>query len=354
MAQGVIHVVQHLRPGGIENLVLEMLRVSPATQEVHIVSLEGDKETALRHWKRPRPHADHLHFLQKSSGIRPGTLFRLARLFRRLRPSTVHTHHIGPLFYGGLAARLARVPRVIHTEHDAWHLKAARRRRLQGLLLSLARPVLVADAEAVAAEIRRCWPASDPHVIANGIDTDRFTPGGRAEARRFLKLPERAPLIGCAARLEAEKGHRFLIAALAELAEPTHLVLAGQGTLEPALRDQIEALGLRHRVHFLGHVDDMPAFYRALDVFCLASLNEGLPLSPLEAQACDVPAVLTDVGACGEALCPDTGVLVPRADVAALAGALTQQLRRRSVVGPRAYVCRHHDLRHVVSAYAAV
>ena len=346
-----LQVVQHLHPGGIETMALDLMRFTEQGQEVHVVSLEGEKGAALAAWKRLVPLAERLHFLEKPPGVSLPTLFRLRRLIRVLDPEVVHTHHIGPMLYGGLAARLAGVRRVIHTEHDAWHLRRAPERKRQSLIIALVRPTLVADARVVAQELKAIYPGRRFQVIANGIDTERFTPGDKSAARRSLGLPEGVPLIGCAARLEEVKGHDVLLTALNLMPADVHVALAGSGSLEDSLRSRARKLGIAGRVHFLGNVEDMPAFYRAIDVFCLPSNREGMPLSPLEAQACGTPCVVTDVGGSREALCPATGTFVPPRAPGLMAASLERHLESTPPVSPREFVLARGDVRRMARAY---
>ena len=351
MSKVIVQVVQHLRPGGIEAMALELQRHAASGLVVHVASLEGEHDSALAAWPRLGPPAARLHFLGKRSGIDPVLVWRLRGLLRRLRADAVHTHHIGPLLYGGLAARLAGTPRLVHTEHDAWHLSETRRRRLQATLVGLLRPHLVADALLVRDAAEAALPGHRYTVIGNGIDTHRFTPGDQDVARHALGLPRNVRLVGCAARLETVKGHVHLLRALTRLPADVHLALAGEGSLAGALGDETQALGIGARVHFLGNVEAMPDFYRALDLFCLPSLREGLPLSPLEAQACGVPCVLTDVGGNREALWSHDGTLVPAADEAALARALATRLNHAGHDDPRDFVVRQADVRGMTRAY---
>jgi glycosyltransferase involved in cell wall biosynthesis len=166
-------------------------------------------------------------------------------------------------------------------------------------------------------------------------------------------------LIGCAGRLEQVKGQDLLVEAIARLAMPdVHLVLAGSGNEARTLQSRVDALGLSHRVHMPGRVDDMPRFYQALDLFCLPSRREGMPLAPLEAQACGVPAVVTDVGGAAETVCPRTGMRVPPNDVTALSAALDRALQRSRAAGTtataRRFVQHHGDIRRTCEAYLAL
>ena len=141
---------------------------------------------------------------------------------------------------------------------------------------------------------------------------------------------------------------------MALIDSPLHVALAGTGSEEQALKQLAAQLGITARVHFLGHVDNMPCFYQALDLFCLPSLNEGFPLSSLEAQACSIPAVVTDVGGSKETLCPDTGVLVEPANPGAMANKLIAAIRSKSIANPRHFVVDTADLKITQQAYRSL
>lgn len=348
----VIQIVQHLRPGGIETMALDLMKFCEQHENALIISLEGQRDAAIRQWPRLRAFDHQLIFLDKKPGIHPLLVLTLRRLFKQLKADVIHSHHIGPLLYGGIAARLAGVRCLLHTEHDAWHLNSPRRCTLLRRLVALLRPSLVADADAVADEISRRLNGQQVRVIRNGIDTARFVPGKKTVARARLKLPEQVHLIGCSGRLEKVKGQRFLIEAMNFLPDDVHLVLAGSGSTENRLRHQVRQLKLDNRVHFLGSIDTMNTFYQALDLFCLPSLNEGLPLSPLEAQACNIPAAVTDVGGARETLCPDSGVLLPPGNAVVIASRLQQMLGDGQRAAPRQFVRQQGDVRLMAKSYA--
>jgi glycosyltransferase involved in cell wall biosynthesis len=349
-----VQVVQHLSPGGLETMVLELMRHASEKLNCQIVALEGTRIDAYARWPRLIPFDAQLHFLNKAPGLSPLALSRTVRLLKRLRATAVHTHHIGPLLYGGLAARLSGVRVLVHTEHDAWHLQSPQRRRLQDRVIGLVRPTLVADSEIVNAELARLLPRRNYRVIPNGIDCARFDLGNRAEARRQFGLPEDQKLIGCASRMELVKGHDRLLKAHALLPPDVHLALAGNGSLEQEVWATVRRLGTADRVHFLGHIDDMPAFYQALDLFCLPSEMEGMPLAPLEAQACGIPCVATEVGGVREAVCPETGILVPATTPDHLARGLSVGLSVAPGVKVREFVLQNADLRTVATAYQSL
>jgi len=348
-----VQIVQHLRPGGIETMALDLHDYfQQQGDESYIISLEGDIESALAAWPRLSRHGRNIIFLDKPDKFSVAFLWKLIRVLKDLRTTVVHTHHIGPLLYGGLAALFVRPSVHIHTEHDAWHLENRHHRNLQKWLLRIARPVLVADAESVAEAMRKFLKPRNLTVIRNGIDTTRFIVGDRADARADLGLPQDKKIIGCSGRLELLKGQALLIQSLTHLPDTVHVALAGIGSNEAALRDECQQLGLADRVHFLGRIDDMPLFYQALDCFCLPSYKEGMPLSPLEAQSCGIPAIVTDVGGSKESLCTDTGSLIPSGDAMAIVDKVQQILARPLAHSPRVFVQENGGIDHMASEYS--
>lgn len=363
----VVHVVQHLRPGGIECLVLEMLKHSP--DETYIVSLEGNAVELLAHWPRLKEYSSQLYFLNKCSGWQPSVVKQLTEIFSALKAEVVHTHHIGPLIYAGTAARLNRIQHRIHTEHDAWHLSGLKRRVLEFLALRWVRPHLVADALLVAKNIQNVGFHYPLSVIQNGIDSQYFSPGDQAQALKILGLNKRLgrsdesikknvsrqKVIGTAGRLVAEKGYRVLIESMKKLPESVVLLIAGEGPLKNELIEHIQTHNLEQRIFLLGNLSDMLPFYQAIDLFVLASNKEGLPLSPLEAQACNKPVVLTNVGACKEACCQESGLLVPANNSQALSVAIQRQLDQLAAgtenISPRKFIKEYRDIRQMISAY---
>jgi len=350
----VMQIVQHLKPGGIETMALDLQKFKADNEEVFIVSLEGNQQQAFENWPKLKDYADQLFFLDKAPGIQLKTLWQLVKLFRKLNVSSVHTHHIGPLIYGGLAARFAGISSIVHTEHDAWHLQNRKRCFVQKCILSCVKPTLIADAETVAKSLKQQLKNITPQVILNGIDTDRFVPGNQQLARDKLGLPAGISLIGTSGRLESVKGQSYLIEAISLLPNRFHLAIAGIGSLADDLKKQAEQLQISHRIHFLGLVDEMPNFYQSLDLFCLPSLAEGMPLSPLEAQACGIRAIATQTGGTHETICSKTGFMIESQSAHAIKHAVLQASIESNPGNPRDFVCQHGDVKKMASCYAQV
>lgn len=329
-------IIQHLQPGGIESLALTLLEqfdkpktLGKSTNNTKnmIISLEGNKEQAIKAWPRLESYADQLIFLNKPDKFSLSTIKNLKSQLKEHNILAIHTHHIGPFIYGGLAGSAAGIKNHIHTEHDGWHLQNAKHSGIQRCLNYFLDPTLVADAQEVAKQVLNHTGAFS-QVIYNGVDTQRFQPiqslSDKRKLRSYWGLDRDCLLVGAAGRLESVKGHEYLIRAMALLSDNVHLVIAGDGRCATQLRILADTLDIAARVHFLGQTDQVHKFYPMLDVFCLPSLNEGFPLAPLEAQACNVPTIVTNVGGASETLCPVSGVAVTAADEYALAAAIQQ------------------------------
>lgn len=173
-----------------------------------------------------------------------------------------------------------------------------------------------------------------PHirVIPNGVDGKRFFPLPTLEARRRLGLEPEGPVVLTVGSQDEVKGTRYLLDAVAMLRDVPglRLVLVGDGPLRGTLERLGEELGISERVLFAGKRDhtEIPLWMNAADVFCLPSLREGHPNVVMEALACGIPVVASDVGAVSEVLRPEAGIVVPPADASALAHALRAALRR--------------------------
>jgi glycosyltransferase involved in cell wall biosynthesis len=175
-------------------------------------------------------------------------------------------------------------------------------------------------------------------VVGNGVDVEQFQPVDRAEARRRLGLPDEAKVLISVGGLVERKGmHRVVdcLPALLATHPDLHYLIVGsggpEGDMRPELEAQVARLGLGGRVHFLGALP--PAELKwplsAADVFALATRNEGWANVFLEAMACGLPVVATDVGGNAEVVCrPELGSIVPFGDAAALERALAAALDR--------------------------
>jgi glycosyltransferase involved in cell wall biosynthesis len=298
----------------------------------------------------------------KRPGLRLGAVRPLHSLFRELRPDVVHTHQVGALFYAGPAARFARVPLIVHTEHGK-HYAARRRTRWLGWLAGRCAARFFCVSQDIAAEVRDCRivAARKVCVVPNGIDTARFGPGnGAAAVRQSLAIPADAPVVGTVGRLSEVKRQDLLLRAFARVRShvpAARLLLVGDGPLLADLRALASGLGLDGVVHFAGYQAEPQSFLAAMDLFALTSRSEGMPLVVLEAWAAGLPVVASAVGGLPALIDSGrTGLLFPSGDETALADALLRLLTdepARRLLGDegRREATSRYDIRHMAGNY---
>ena len=349
----VIHIVNQMRPGGIETMVIDL--VTKSRHPSRIMSLEGTASGLLENWTALASFADRLEAFDRPPRLDLKLVLRIARRFRALRPHTVFVHRTNPLLYGGIAARLAGVPTVVHVEHDVWHYQQPNRRRLVTVAAKLVRPLHFAVSQTIAATLSEMLPHQEVRVVPGGVDLARFGRVCRDEARKALGLPADIRVVGSVGRLEPVKGHKTLIEALPYLPDDMVVVVVGQGSEANGLKDRAATLGVADRVRFLGHRDDVDRLMPAFDVFCLPSFSEGLPRVVMEAQAAGVPIVASDVGSVRQAVDPDTGRLIAPGDPAALADTLRAlTLTEAAAASCRRFALDHFSIERMISTYDAM
>lgn len=181
----------------------------------------------------------------------------------------------------------------------------------------------LSNSEATSTRLQERVGVGTDGVVYAGLDLDQFSPKGPAVDR-----PE-DPLLLYLGRVDEGKGLFDLLNAHKRLhkTHPTVLRIVGDGELTDTLRDRVNELGTADHVEFVGSVphSEVQRHYRAADVYCLPSYSEGFPLGNIEAMACGLPVVSTDIAPVREQISnEDNGLLFPPGDVAAL----TDRLKR--------------------------
>lgn len=239
-------------------------------------------------------------------------ILRLARLIKQERPTILHTHTAKAGAVGRIAALLAgsaRPPIVVHTFHGhvlRGYFNPLTTLGFRTLERWLAR--VTTALVAVSPEVRddlvklRVAPASKFTVVRLGIELDERTGSDedvRAETRRQLGVAQDAFVVGWVGRMTAVKRTDDVVRALRGLVDrgvDAYLVLVGDGPDRDQLERYAHELGIVKRCLFVGYQQDVARFYSAIDALLLPSVNEGTPVSVIEALAAQRPAVATRVG----------------------------------------------------------
>jgi glycosyltransferase involved in cell wall biosynthesis len=261
----------------------------------------------------------------------------LVRLFARTRPDIVHTHTSKAGFVGRLAARLARVPIVIHQPHGHvfYGYFGPRRTALYTALERRAARwcdrIITLTERGIEEHLARGIGRPAQYVtVPSGVPTARLRARApsRPVARARLGVAAEAYLVVGFGRLVPIKGFDVLVDALpavAALVPSTRVLLIGDGEEREALEARAERLGVSERLRITGAVDDVIALLAAADVLAAPSRNEGMGRVLVEAMAIGVPVVGTTVGGIPDVILDgECGRLVPPGDTAALGEALAE------------------------------
>lgn len=367
----VCHVITGLNTGGAETMLRKLIATTEGkgvTNAVVSLTDHGPLGEELASTGTP------LHVLGMPRGTpQVRALGKLRDMLASQRPHILHTWMYHANLFGGLAARLERMPTVL------WNIRAARlepgsesrttiwvARGSAHLARFLCRRIVTNSEEARRVHEQLGYPASLFEVIPNGFDLSRFRPNpdARAAVRAELGIPADAVLIGLIARFHPAKDHGTFLDAAARLAaqrSDVHFVLAGDDVAwnNPALARHIDRAGIRARTHLLGRRTDLHRIFAALDLCALSSLYESFPNVLGEAMASGVLCVTTNVGDAAE-IVGDTGIVVPTRAPAALADgassllALDPAVRRDLARRARQRVVDRYSLGAVAERYMRV
>lgn len=349
----IAHVVTTLAIGGLEKVVLDLVRGRDQKAFSAQVLCLDESGVLQRDFAAVGVPVDVIG----TRGSVPRRILRLARRLKTLRPDVLHTHNPQAHLHGAWAAKLARVPVVVHTRHGQNRADRPALAMLSRVATAwTARFVAVSEAAARMSREREGVPASKLMVIRNGIDLERFP-----APERWPSLPRgRAVTVG---RLDPIKDHATMLRAVrlaADRIPGLRLDIVGDGPSRQDLEALRAAFGLDDRVSFHGYHADVMPFLSGADVFVLSSLSEGISIALLEAMASGLPVIATDAGGNREVILDGrTGHLTPVGSAEALADAIVRLESDPGAIermgrASRLRIEKEFSLQHVVARYEEI
>ena len=351
--------------GGLENGIVNLINHMPADAYRHcIVAL-----TEVTDFRRRIQRSDvEFIALNKAPGHGIWLYPKLFKLFRQLRPAIVHSRNLAAL-EALLPAWAAGVRVRIHGEHgrdvtdlDGTNRKHQWTRRFYRPFVSR----YVALSRDLSAYLQGAVKVPAQHITQayNGVDVERFSmPAFGPVAMPGCPFdPTSQWIVGTVGRMSPVKDQLMLARAFVlavRQAPQMRLVMVGEGPLRAQAQALLDAAGVADKAWLPGERSDVPNVMRALHAFALPSLAEGISNTILEAMACGLPVIATDVGGNADLLTAETGVLVPKADPQAFATALVELARdpaRARLMGAagRQRVDKHFSMAAMVATYQTV
>lgn len=329
----IAHIVFRFDYGGLENGIVNIVNSLPAREFDHVIIALTQASDF-----RSRIHREDVRVfsLHKRPGNDFGAYLRLWKLLREIRPVVVHTRNVGTmdcLF----TAWLAGVPRRVHGEHG-WDMHDPDGTNRKYLVFRRLFNPFTHSFVTVSRDLEQ-WlisrvgiPARKVMQICNGVDTQRFRPAENADREGLPadRFPSSSVVIGSVSRLIAIKDPLNLVRAFLAIRKPllarghdVRLALIGDGPLRGEIEKTIREAGEETAVWLPGSRDDVAQLLRALDIFVLGSLREGISNTVLEAMASGLPVIASATGGNLELIETGvTGALVPPGNSAALAEAM--------------------------------
>jgi sugar transferase (PEP-CTERM/EpsH1 system associated) len=307
--------------GGLENGVVNLINHLDWTKYVHMICCITQGGSLMKRIQRPDVQFIELKKKGGNDWLLP---FRLARLFKSIKPHIVHTRNWGTID-GIVGARLGNVPITIHGEHGRTIGDFQGPNRRQSYARWALSP-LVDQFVAVSPELHD-WLINtvgiSPRkvkVIYNGVDVKKFSPQeAKDQLRTKYGLNVEELIIGTVGRLDPVKDHLTLIRAFHQLISQFNqlrLLIVGCGPCHDELSQLSKELGLQDKITFLGERQEIPDLLNCMDIFVLPSLFEGISNTVLEAMSTGLAVIVTQVG--GNPDLVENGVsgqLFPRQDI---------------------------------------
>jgi len=255
------------------------------------------------------------------SFLNPFKLWRLARIFRKEKVGALITNISGDMKVASIAGKISGVPNIIYRRGSAIPIRNS---FINRYLFRKVITRIVANSKetrrTILANNEILVPEEKIRVIYNGVYLSRY----HRDIKPLYKASRGEIVLGSAGRLSEEKGHLYLLELLKLLRNNDYrftLLIAGEGRLLHWLQKKAKKLGVDDQTRFLGFVEDMPAFFRSLDIFLLSSHYEGFGYVIAEAMASRKPVVAFDIRSSAEIIeHGETGYITRQNNVGEMAG----------------------------------
>ncbi len=295
----VLHILSSTGYHGAENMAAELIRqLSHLGIKNHVGVFYDGKRSNKDLLDVVNDYIEDGFVFPCRGKIDVKTLFSLHQYVKKNNINIIHSHKYKTNLYA-LVARIGTEARLVSTCHN-WLGQSLKWRFYKTLDKNILRmfDAVIGVSDEIVRELKTSIAYNKINKIENGIDIKRFCRSDKHNAKKQLGLLNKK-IIGYVGRLSQDKGITYLFQAMRNLIDQRHnlhVLIVGDGEYRRALIDYARSLHINDYVTFTGTRSDTPLIYSSLDVFVLPSLQEAFPLVILEAMACGIPVVATDVG----------------------------------------------------------
>ncbi|MCH5180068.1 MAG: glycosyltransferase [Erysipelotrichales bacterium] len=341
-------VLPSLCYGGAETMSTQLAKaINKSKFEVHFITTHSLGNNDLLQVLKSDQNIK-IYSLEEDNGISIKAIRKMNKYLKQIKPDVIHTH-IHAYAYVFLYALLHHV-KVIHTMHSMPIYESNSKGKFILKRMSKAKVLCaVGISDIISSQIKDLYGQTLIETIYNPVDLERFNLKNKKDHKDFTIIT-----VG---RMEKEKNQILLLRAFNDfhkIHNDTKLIIVGDGKLKNDLIDYVTENKLTDYVSFVGSVKDTENYYSMGDVFVLTSIYEGLPMTILEAMACGLPIISTNVGGIPD-IVDSNGILIESNDLIGLTNAmveLKENENKRLELGQKSYKkSKKYDLKLIATQY---
>jgi glycosyltransferase involved in cell wall biosynthesis len=336
----ILHLIAPRGIGGAERVLLTLLKNIDREKFDLVLGIFIDQGKGKDYfWNEAEKLDLPLEPIRYKNPYDLSQILQIYRISKKHNPNIIHTHGYKTNILGFLVAKLFRLP-LVTTVHG---LHSGRNKSLIWVSLKLLSYFdrIIAVSDQIKRELKTMKVPSRKIIMVRNVSPigTKENSANPSTFREEIGIPPDAKLVGFVGRLEPVKGCSLFIKTIPQVTKSNPdscFVVVGDGSERKLLESLVRELSIENRVYFCGYRDDPMNVFQSLDLFVLPSLNEGIPLSMLEAMSNEVPVVATSVGGIPEVIKDRVnGILVPTNNPKALAESILEALNNSNETAKR-------------------
>ncbi len=305
----VLFVLIGLGSGGSEKVVLDLVSdLDKDKFEVYVCAFEGGEFE-----EEFSKSCVGVFLINKRSGYDIFAMYQIFKIIKKYKIDVINAHHFSPLFFSFLGSKILSNKKLYYTEHSTPIIRTIHNSKYKIIFKLMKNRIdhIISVSNEINDLFVEKFNIKNGLVILNSVDIHKFNKQEHTLKREHFGFNDEHFIVGNVANFRSVKNHVCLIKAFSSIAgkyPQLRLLLVGSGysgwtdDTEQEMFELVKSLGLENIVVFAGYQSDIPAILGMMDLFCLPSLSEGLPVSLLEAMAANLPVIGSNVSGIKEVI----------------------------------------------------